>query len=196
MGAYFEQRKRRNEIEKQVTSRPTYIDEKLNSVVNISVDEGESFLSSYSDRKNMAISEELAGYLRNATDAIPVKNKLHLRFRYKKADESNKNNFSKAIKNYYANQLFEIKRLIRKNIYTMMLTIFFALIFLTAWVFAEKYQLPAVVRMVIQIIAWAFVGQTIELLFVKQSALRHRRNKVLQILDAKITFDLIKQTLK
>ena len=193
MGEYLEQVKRRKELEKKLTARPTYIDEKLNYIVNVNVDDGVSFLSNYSDSKNVVINEELAGYLKNATDAIPVKKRVHLRFRYKKADDENKNNFSKAIKNYYANQLVEVKRLIKKNIGTMFLTLLFAIIFLTLWVVVTHFNLPAVVCMVVQIIAWAFVGQAVQLLFVRHSALMHARNKILQIIDAKITFVLIKQ---
>jgi len=190
--SYVSQRKRRSEIDKNVKMRSQYIDEELNSVVNICVDESDHFLSPYSDRKNLAISEELAGYLKNATNAIPVKNRLHLRFKYKKVDETNKNNFAKSIKHYYSNQLFEVNRMLNKNLWTMFLTIFFASIFLAGWVVVEHFKLPPVVRMIIQIIAWAFVGQTVELLFVKRSNLRHAKNKILQLLDAKITFDLVK----
>lgn len=192
LSEYFEQNKRRRDIDKRVSSRPDFIDEQCNSIVNVSIEEGNKFFSDYGDRKNLGISEDLAGYLKNATNAIPVNNKLHLRIKYKKVDENNKNNFSKAIKHYYSNELFEINRMLKKNLGTMFVTIFFASIFLALWVLAEHFLFPPVVRMIIQIIAWAFVGQTVELLFVKRSYLRHEKNKILQLLDAKITFDLIK----
>ncbi len=184
--------KKRREAALEIKRQPTVVDEEGNSVVNVSVAEDDDFLSPYGDSDNLVISEEMAGYLKNATSGIHVKNNLHLKIKCADINENNKENFSKSIKNYYANQFYEVERKLKFNIFAVLATFVLALVFLGLWWLVDWLKSPAVLTIIIEIVAWVFMWEAVDLFFFQRTYLRFEKNKILQLLNAKISFDIKK----
>ncbi len=190
---FFALRKKRREAVKDAKTQPIMLDEEGNSIINVGVDEDDDFLSPYRDRENVVISEEMAGYLKNATNAIPVTSNLHLKIKCADINENNKDNFSKSIKNYYTNQFYEIERKLKSNLFAVLSTFVLALAFLGFWWLIEMVNTPAILTLIIEIIAWVFMWECVDLFFFERARLRHDKNKILQLLNAKISFDIIRK---
>lgn len=189
----FELSKNRKNAIKDIKLQPMQIDENGASIVNVTVAEDDDFLSPYANGDNLVISEEMAGYLKNATEAIPVKNNLHFKIKCVDVNENNKANFQKSIKNYYTNRFYEVERKLKSNLISVILTFLIALMFLGVWAVLNYFKIYEFVTLIIEIVAWVFMWECVDLLFFNRASLRHKKHKILQLLNAKISFDIKKK---
>lgn len=181
-------RKKRREAVKNIKEKEFMIDGEGNSVVNVSVEEDDDFLSPYGDSENLVISEEMAGYLKNATNGIPVKDDLHFKIKCSDVNKHNENKFRKAIHNYYTNQFVEVERKLKSNAFSVLATFILALIFLAVWAVLDHFKMVEVVTLIIEIVAWVFMWEAVDLLFFQRAQLRHKKHRILQLISAKVSF--------
>jgi len=187
---FFELSKNRKAAIRDIKLQPLKKDEEGASIVDIRVDEDDDFLSPYGRGDTLVISEEMAGYLKNTTEGISVKNNLHLKIKCRDINENNKEKFQKSIKTYYTNRFYEVERKLKLNAFAVLVTFVLALVFLGIWVLIENMHSPAVVTLIIEIVAWVFMWEAVDLFIFERTVLRHQKNKILQLLNAKISFDL------
>ena len=185
---FFELRRKRRAAVKNLKEKTPQLDPGGNSIVNVSVAEDDDFLSPYGDSENLVISEEMAGYLKNATNGIPVKDDLHFKIKCSDVNKHNESKFRMAIHNYYSNQFIEIERKLKFNAFGVLATFILALVFLGVWALLDHFHVVEVVTLIVEIVAWVFMWEAVDLFFFQRSYLRHKKNRILQLLNAKVSF--------
>jgi len=79
------------------------------------------------------------------------------------------------------------------HLFAVLSTFVLALAFLGFWWLIEMVNTPAILTLIIEIIAWVFMWECVDLFFFERVRLRHDKNKILQLLNAKISFDIIRK---
>lgn len=156
--------------------------------IQLTVTDDSSFLSPYSTAGKPVISPDVSDFLENAAKATHPKNALRLVISGDCIDEEEKLAYKDAIKNTYQQKLAEERReLKRKNVVAAI----FAMIGIIALAFmfiAESVGIGEVWKECIDIFAWVFVWEAVDLFFIERGAISLRLKRYANFVNAEIVF--------
>lgn len=175
--------------------RPEYFKDKeerdaLNRrVIHMHVSDDSNFLSPFSVNENPVISAETAEFLNHNIKHNLTDSGVHLVIESDCINQKEEIVYQNAIENYYRIEFKEVWKELRKNaIVSLIMTLFSALVFAVAIVLEQTTNANGVILNMIDVFAWVFLWEAVDLFFLERPQLRHRRNLIEATLQAEITF--------
>ena len=156
--------------------------------VPVSVNDDTGFIAPFSSDGEVVISSDVADFLEHSVKHIKPGCDLHFVISGDTVDEKEKREYPAAIKNYYRYEFIECTRELKKNaILSIIMTALSALVFILAIVLAEIGVRDVILNM-IDVVAWVFMWEAVDLFVLERAALRISRLRSLAMIKAKYTF--------
>lgn len=157
-------------------------------VVRMNIKDDKDFLSVFSQSETPVISDAVADFIENSTAAIPPSEKIVLEIYSTCIDDSEKIDYRTAIKEYYTEKYIANKRDIKRNTY-----IAFALgligILILALAFVIEYKTGSFMwAEVIDIIAWVFLWEAVDISVFHNKSLRLKQMRYLSYISMDILY--------
>ena len=178
----------KKEINNELKSYRSNRDSAGRCVINLTIYDDDNFLSPYSLDNEEIISDEMSNFFDHATKAVAPKDSLHINIYSDKIDEEEKKIYPKAIKNYYYNQLLEIRRnLITNAIVSAMLAIVGVGIVIALFSISAIRN-SYIIAELVTIFGWVFCWEAVDQFFIQRRILNRQRLRYINLMNAKITF--------
>lgn len=177
--------KRKNKISKEELE----LDEDGNAVFEISVKDEKQVLSPFMVDEKETINSEFASFLDNTVQKAPPSKKIHLKIKNNEMTDKGKNTFARSIKNYYLNRTYEIQRKLKNNTKLLIVMLVMSVLTMTALFLVHLLNVHWVFTEVVDIIAWLFVWESLDLFVFKRSLLIYERQRYISLQKCKITFE-------
>jgi len=165
------------EIRRELQNRQGVLDKERDDegrvIVDFCVHSDDDFLSPYSLRSNAELSEDASRFIERSLETVPVKEQVRLRVHSNVITAEEEKAYKEAIKVYYEER-FEAVNREKKRLFIiatlMALVGVFALTMMIALEVAGRHT--AVLSEVIDIFAWVFLWEAVDLFFFEATALR------------------------
>lgn len=181
-------RKRFKKIRQTVKDDKFDLDDEGREIVDITISDSENLLSIYNPDGKKIISTEMANVIDNSTKSTSINKDIHLRFSCNSNSPEKEDIYKQAIKNYYLNEFADKERRLHNNFLITIFVFVMAVLFLTLFFILEKVNCPWYLNYFIEIVAWVFAWETVDLIFFQRQLIRYEQRKDLQIIYAHITF--------
>lgn len=158
-------------------------------MVEIGIKDKTEVLAPFALDGKETINVEFANLLDNVSKSIPPKENMHLKLKCEKLTDKEKQDFSMAIKNYYFNSLIDNQRKLHNNSLIFWSMIAISLLFLAILFIANHFDAPWIITEVLDIIAWVFVWEAVDLLAFQRSIYQYEMNRDLVLYKMKISFE-------
>jgi len=158
-------------------------------IVDLNVHNDDNFLSPYSSSENAVLTEEVSDFIENNLKNVSVEKRIKLVIHGDTITDEEQIQYENAIHRHYSEQYQNVKTdksrltkisFIMAMIAVLVLTVMFTLEF--------TIGINAVILEVIDIIAWVFMWEAVEIFFLQGSALRRKEKRYLALIDSKIEF--------
>lgn len=163
-------------------------DDKGNALFNICIKDKDEVLSPFYYDDKEVINVEFANMLDNVVSSVPLKKGVHLSLKCSDINDSEKERYSKAIKNYYENKMVDSFIKLKNNRNLLILTIFLAMISLVGLFLVNFYSAPWIIVEVVDVIAWVFVWEAVDLTAFKRALIRHEYYRARSLYKSKISY--------
>lgn len=158
------------------------------AIINMVVKDDEIFLSVFSETETPVISNEVADFIETSAKAIPPNTKITLKIKSDCIDDNEKLIYKRAIKEYYREQCFANKAEINKNNLIAVL-LMLAGVFVLALAFLLEYKASiSFWAEIIDIIAWVFVWEAVDIFCFRTRALRIKTKQYLAFITMDIEY--------
>ncbi len=157
-------------------------------IINMVVNDDNDFLSPYSSECTPIISEGVSNFLESSVQVVPPKETFVLQVQSNCIDDEEKIIYKEGIKQYYSNLLITTKRELRRN---FVISLILALMGIATLVLAQIFEnfLKTVIwAEVIDIAAWVFLWECVDILTFKVRNLRLNSKRYLAFSTMKIEF--------
>lgn len=155
-------------------------------VVNMTVRDDSGFLSVYSQSDIPVIDGTVADFIENRTSAILPREPLTLRIYSDSVDENEIPVYQRAIRSYYKEKYYSSEREYRRNVVAAVMLALAGILALSLMIFLEKRIESAIWFEVIDIVAWVFLWEAVDLYFLENRMLKYRRLRYLAFVDMKV----------
>ena len=158
-------------------------------IVDMNVKDDTDFLSVFSATETPVISSEVAEFLENSTHSIRPNEQLSLHIKSDCIDETEQKVYSTAIKEYYTERYRANERELKiHNLIALLLALFGVLVLVFA-VFLD-YRIGSVIwAEVVDIVAWVFLWEAVDIKFFKTRELAIQRKRYMAFIDMKIEYE-------
>ena len=177
----------KKEMDARVREEELERDEEGRAVIEVTVRRDVDFLSDYSVEKPM-ISSSLSDFLREQAEAFPPREPICLKIHSNCIDEGEKGVYGAALKEYamqgYKKHTLELK----KNGFISAILMAVGVLGLAAVVILSFFSNNAVLAEVLDIFAWVFVWEAVDLFFLERRIIRAQLHRCLRLYEAKIEF--------
>ena len=180
--------KRFKKIRQTVKDDKFDLDDEGREIVDITISDSENLLSIYNPDGKKIISTEMANVIDNSTKSTSINKDIHLRFSCNSNSPEKEDIYKQAIKNYYLNEFADKERRLHNNFLITIFVFVMAVLFLALFFILEKVNCPWYLNYFIEIVAWVFAWETVDLIFFQRQLIRYEQRKDLQIIYAHITF--------
>lgn len=171
-------RLRRDEIERDGEGR---------AIVRMTVLNDEDFLSDFSAGETPSVSADVAEFLHERATAFLPQEPICLKIYSDCIDKDEQELYSAALREYYVRHYTANRRELKRNAVVSFIMAMIGLIalgvVLTFHIIESTLFLEA-----LDIFAWVFIWEAVDLFFLERSCLRMERNRCLRFIDAKIEF--------
>lgn len=157
-------------------------------VINMNVKDDTDFLSVFSESSVPVISSEVAEFIENSTFSILPIEKLTLRIHSDCIDDEEKIIYRKAIKEYYTERYIVNERELKKNIIIILLLTILGVITLIGAYFIEKQTGILFLTEIVDIAAWVFLWEAVDIGVFHMRELRVKRRRYLSFLTMNIEY--------
>ena len=180
-------RQLKKEMDARIRADELERDEEGRAIIEVTVRQDVDFLSDYSVEKPM-ISSSLSDFLREQAEAFPPREPICLKIHSKCIDEKEKGIYGTALKEYamrnYKKHTLELK----KNAFISAILMAVGVLGLAAVVILSFFSNNAVLAEVLDIFAWVFVWEAVDLFFLERRIIRAQLHRCLRLYEAKILF--------
>ena len=167
-------------------------DENGKRYIPVSVRVEDSILSPFSPKGNPTISGEFAEFLDSQYTEMKGGDKLHIDIECDTIDDDERGLYEGAIRSYYkAEEMRKTKELARNNFIALIMLIIGIIVLTTSvifYVFSHE-----IVGEIIDIVAWVFVWEAVDLFFLRSPILIRERQKCKHFIEAEITYSYTKK---
>lgn len=163
-------------------------DEEGRIVYKIKIRDDDEFLSSYSKGDRCVISEDAAAFIERGLEPVPYNEQLSLKISSDVITDEEEKEYTKAIHDYYADR-YESSRL-EKHKLTVIAAVMaiVGVIALSVMIALEVAEYNAVFTEVIDIFAWVFMWEAVDVFFLQCTLLRFKQKRYLALSDANIEY--------
>lgn len=171
----------------EVETRPEY-DENGIRVINLNVSDDDGFLSPYSYGGKPLISMEVAEFLNQSLKHLKIKEQVRFVVRGNTIDENEKKIYEQAIKYYYSQDVSETKSQLKHNAVLSAVMLLIGAIVFSVAITLTSLGVQTLVLDILDVVAWVFVWEAVDLFVLQRTQLKHRLLKSLKTAAAEITF--------
>ena len=163
-------------------------DEEDRIIINMHVKDDTDFLSVFSTTEMPVISSEVAEFLENSTQTVRPKEQLTLRIKSDCIDETEKAVYPKAIKEYYTERYHANESELKRDNFIAFCLAVLGILVLAFAVFLD-YRIGSVIwAEVVDIAAWVFLWEAVDIKFFKTRELTLRQKRHLAFISMKVEF--------
>lgn len=157
-------------------------------IVNMNVKDDTDFLSVFSTSETPVISSEVADFLETSTHSIRPNEQLSLHVKSDCIDENEQKIYSAAIKKYYTERYRTNERELKiQNRIALLLAIVGVLVLFFAVFWEHKFG-SVIWAEVIDIAAWVFLWEAVDIKFFKTRESKLKRQRYAAFIDMKIYY--------
>jgi hypothetical protein len=173
------------EIKTKLTPKAHKRDADGRVIINMTVKDDSNFLSVFSAHETPVISQDVADFLETAARSVRPNESLALYVKSDCIDDTEKQVYAQAIRQYYAEKYVSNKRELKKNnLFALILGIFGVLVLtvallLDAPVWAE----------VIDIAAWVFLWEAVDIVFFGMRRIKWDNQRYLSFVSMPIHYE-------
>lgn len=185
----FENFRKFREVKQRARSaaRPEY-DSDGRELLRMTVKSDDEFVSPYSIRGYSVLSEEVNGFLDTVAAHMPLKNDLHIEISGDTIDSGEREEYAAAVKNSYRVKALESDRRLKRNAALALVMALLAAAILALYVCLELYSAGYVLLELIDITAWVFMWEAVDLFFLQRPVLKAEQIRAYRLFDAEISF--------
>lgn len=185
-------KKQRREIEREAKNQSLERRHKRDAggrvIVNMTINDDRDFLSVFSAGDAPVISSEIAAFLENSTHSVLPNEQLTLRIHSDCIDDDEKEEYRRAIKEYYTERYITNNRELKRNGLIALFLALVGVITLAAAFFIEYQTTSPIWTEVVDIIAWVFLWESVDISAFKNRELRVKRSRCLSFLSMNIEY--------
>ena len=157
-------------------------------VINMNIDNDDDFLDKFSKYDYPIVNSDIHDYIDKYTATFKPNERYILRINSNCIDDSEKEIYSRAIKNYYTARYLNNNINLRRNrIISLILGIIGGLI-LGLVIFLEYNQKSEFWMRIFDIISWVFIWEAVDILFFKCNELKIEKLRTLNFIDMIIEY--------
>jgi len=156
-------------------------------VIEVNVVDPEHLLSPYKEDQEI-INADTATFIDNLVKAAPKNKELHLKLSCKNYTPDKRDVYKRAVENYYVNEFAEIDRKLEHNLFMAILMLVLGVAGFALLYAMNIWESPWILCTLMEIAAWVFVWETVDLLMIARLHLKMKQRKTLQIIFAEMTF--------
>ncbi len=164
------------------------VDDEGRAILRMNVKDDSGFLSSFSVGEKPVISDEVAAFLENSTVALPPAQPLALHIQSDCIDEGERVEYRSAIKEYYTGQYVANENESRRNRRIVLLLALCGILILSMAIFLEYQAESLIWAEVIDIPAWVFLWEAVDIGAFRNHELRANRLRYLSLIEMKIIY--------
>ena len=181
-------------IEQRLSERKKERDADGRTVIHMTVNDDDEFLSVFSANDTPVISEEVAEFLENSTASLLPRQPLTLKIHSDCIDEAEQELYAKAIKEYYAEKYISQKWQLRKNAFVVGLLVVVGVLTLALSLLIEYHFESVIWAEVTDIIAWVLIWEATHIGVFQNRGIRLQKMRYLSYMDMKIKYLDLQET--
>lgn len=181
----------KNELDKKGQEK-LYRDSDGRAIVDLTLRDDDGFLSPYSTDKNSVISAEISEFIEHSLKPIPTNERLRFNIHSDTITEEEKTEYTDAIRTYYTISYKSVHSEIKRLTKLALVMALVAVIALAIMIGLELSGLNAIFLTIIEIFAWVFMWEAVDVFFLQCTLLRFKEKRYLSIIDSKIEYFPIK----
>lgn len=178
----------KREIDARVKADEVERDEEGRAVIEMCVRSDEYFLSDYSVGKCPTIDGEVAQFLEERAMGFRPNESITVKIYSDCIDKQEEKAYSSAFTEYYVRHYRQITRDLRQNLFVSLVMALVGLVALAVMVTFSILEKHPIVSEALDIFAWVFLWEAVDLFFLERSVLRRKRTRFLRLIDAQIRF--------
>ena len=158
------------------------------TTIKMSIRDDSDMLSPYCETGKPVISSNVAEFLENSASGYHPKERLSLEIASNCIDDTEKERYRKAIRNYFALKYEDVKRdMRRKTIISVWFTII-GILALTLMFVLDGFNLDSLWIECIDIFAWVFLWEAVDQFFIERGGLLLRQKRLLNFINMDINY--------
>ena len=158
-------------------------------VICMNVKDDSNFLSFFSENETPVISQEVADFIETSTNTLNPRDQLTLKIKSSCIDENEKVLYRKAIKEYYAEKYAATRQELKKNYFIAYSLALIGIFVLALAVFLEYRRESLIWSEVIDIVAWVFLWEAVDISFLQTRKLKMDRRRYISFAAMDIEFE-------
>ena len=152
--------------------------------VNIKVENKEQIISNYSYDENDKLNPDLSDYIISKTKNIHLSQDLILNFYTN--EQVYKKEIQSTITNHFEEENYNVKKELKKSNITVVVLLLLGVVTLAMLVGFYNWFSNFYLEMVLEIAAWVFIWEAIDIFAFKRSKLRVKKMQMQKILSAEV----------
>jgi hypothetical protein len=168
----------------------TVLDENGRAVIEMSVNNDDNFLSNFCCGDSPVISGEVSEFLENSYPVTQRNLPIKLRIKSNCIDLDEKVVYEKAIRKHYTDRYLENERHLKRNFFFAILLGLVGLVVMALAIILESAHQSVLWVNFIDVIAWVFIWEFVDIIFFENYVLRLNRIRYLSFIDMQIEFIL------
>ena len=177
----------KREMDARVREDELERDEEGRAIIEVTVRQDVDFLSDYSVERPM-ISSSFSDFLREQAEAFPPREPILLKIHSNCIDEGEKGVYGAALKEYAMRNYKKHTLDLKKNGLISAILMAVGVLGLAAVVILSFFSNNAVLAEILDIFAWVFVWEAVDLFFLERRIIRAQLHRCLRLYEAKIQF--------
>ena len=151
------------------------------NVIHLNIKDTSDMLSPYCEDDKPVINSDFASFLENSVKDVSVHVPLIIKI---ESNDKVPSALSRGIRNYYKNEFIETERELRQNLKYTIVTFIVGIITLILSVFLSGFDSLAVIGEAIDIVAWVFVWESVDLFFLRRRELKYKQYREINFMEA------------
>lgn len=158
-------------------------------IITMSVRDDNGFLSPYSVNDEEMISTDVAAFIVDSVKSVHPKIPIALSINSDCINKDEEETYRKAIKSYFILQHSDNERDMRKNAIQAILMSIIGVIAFASMFIIESLGAKRLWIECINIFAWVFIWESVDLFFISRSYMRLRRKRLKNLINMKVVFN-------
>ena len=163
-------------------------DENGRIILDMTVRDDSDFLSPFSKSKEPTIASEVAEFLESRVDTLTPRDTAALHIHSSCIEKDEEKHYRRAIKAYYTEQYHANRRQLRRNSILAAILLALGILTLAVMIVIDALIESMIWTEVIDIAAWVFLWEAVDLHILEGHALRVRQRQILALLSMEVSF--------
>lgn len=164
-------------------------DDEGRAVVDFRVNNDDEFLSPYSVGNHDVIAQDVAEFIEGRLSTLPVEEHVRLRIHSDVISKREEKIYEQAIRDYYADKYESVRQEKRRLSVMALVMAIIGVLALTVMIALEVFALrTSVILEVIDIFAWVFLWESVDLFFFECTALRIKQKRYLSVIESVVEY--------